>query len=155
MDRTPWVLGEVENSSLAAPYAEPSLTEKQMEKAERSLRFMVEKWLLMAPSVSVRVTRGSRVGSAQRRYVCVEALQSAYTFAIYLFRQCDGTWDVFPPDAERRSRPQPRRGLLCLTNQTDYCASTSETWTRGHVLGTTQPSQGTSSDRPTTLTPRS
>ena len=72
-----------------------------MEKAERSLRFMVEKWLLMAPSVSVRVTRGSRSRSNLRRYVCVEALQSADAFAIYLFRQGDGTWDVFPPDTER------------------------------------------------------
>ena len=72
-----------------------------MQKAERSLRFMVEKWLVMAPSVSVRVTRGSGARSNQRRCVCVEALQSADTFAIYLFRQGDGTWDVFPPEAER------------------------------------------------------
>jgi len=53
---------------------------------------------------------------------------------------------------ERRSRLQPRRGSLCLTNQTNYRVSTSEIWTRGHVLGTTQPSQGTLSDRPTTPT---
>ena len=72
-----------------------------MEKAERTLRFMVEKWLVLAPSVSVRVRRGSRARSNQRRYVCVEALQSADTFAIYLFRQGDGTWDVFPPVVER------------------------------------------------------
>jgi hypothetical protein len=62
---------------------------------------MVEKWLVMAPSVSCRVIRGSRARSNQRRYVCVEALQSADTFAIYLFRQGDGTWDVFPPVVER------------------------------------------------------
>jgi hypothetical protein len=74
-----------------------------METAERSLRFMVEKWLLMVPSVPVRVTRGSGARSNQGRYVRVEALQSADTFAIYLFRQGDGTWDVFPPDAERPS----------------------------------------------------
>ena len=72
-----------------------------MEKAKGSLRFMVEKWLVMAPSVSVGVTRESRARSYQSRYICVEALQSADTFAIYLFRQGDGTWDVFPPDAER------------------------------------------------------
>jgi hypothetical protein len=24
-------------------------------------------------------------------------------FAIYLFRQGDGTWEVFPPDAERQA----------------------------------------------------
>jgi hypothetical protein len=91
----------VEKGTSADSQAEASLKEKQMEKAERSLRFMVEKWLVMAPSVSVRVTRGSRARSNQRRYVCVEALQSAGTFAIYLFRQVDGTWDVFPADAER------------------------------------------------------
>ena len=87
----------------AEPQVEPSLKETQMEKAERSLRSMVEKWLLMAPSVSVRVIRGNRIGSNGRRYVCVEALQSADMFAIYLFRQGDGTWEVFPPDAERQA----------------------------------------------------
>jgi hypothetical protein len=55
---------------------------------------------------------------------------------------------------ERGSRLRPRRGSLCLTNQTNYRVSTSEIWTRGHVLGTTQPSQGTLSDRRTTPTPR-
>jgi hypothetical protein len=92
---------ELEKGTSAAPTAEPNLKETEMDKRERSLRFMVEKWLVMAPSVSVRVTRGSRARSNERRYVCVEALQSAATFAIYLFRQADGTWDVFPPDAER------------------------------------------------------
>jgi hypothetical protein len=72
-----------------------------MDKAERSLRSMVEKWLLMAPFTSVRVIRGSRSPSNQRRCVRVEAMQSADEFAIYLFRQGDGTWDVFPPDAKR------------------------------------------------------
>ena len=72
-----------------------------MEKAERSLRYTVEKWLVMAHAMSARVTRGSRARSKQRRYVCVEASLSAGAFAIYLFRQGDGTWDVFPPDAER------------------------------------------------------
>jgi hypothetical protein len=75
-----------------------------MEKADRSLRSMVEKWHLMAPSVSVRVVRGNGAGLNKRRYVRVEALQSADLFAIYLFRQNDGTWDVFPPEAERRAR---------------------------------------------------
>lgn len=72
-----------------------------METADRSLRSMVEKWLVMAPAMPVRVTRGTRARPNQRRYVCVQALQSADKFAIYLFRQGDGTWDVFPPDAER------------------------------------------------------
>jgi hypothetical protein len=72
-----------------------------MEKFERSLRFMVEKWLLMAPAMSVRVTRGSRARLNRRRYVCIEASQSTGTFAIYFFRQGDGSWCVFPPNPER------------------------------------------------------
>jgi len=72
-----------------------------MEKAARSLRFMVEKWLVIAPAMSVRVTRGSRSRSDQKHYVCVEASLSTGAFAIYLFRQGAGTWDVFPPSAER------------------------------------------------------
>jgi hypothetical protein len=72
-----------------------------MKTVERSLRFMVEKWLVMAPAMSVRITRGSRARANQRRNVCVEASLSTGAFAIYLFRQGDGSWDVFPPDAER------------------------------------------------------
>lgn len=72
-----------------------------MEKTERPLRFTVEKWLAMAHAMSARVTRGSRAGSNQTRYVCIEASISTGAFAIYLFRQGDGTWCVFPPDAER------------------------------------------------------
>lgn len=55
---------------------------------------------------------------------------------------------------ERRLRLQLRRGSLCSTNQVNYRVSTSKIWTRGHVLGTTQPSQWTLSDRPTTPTLR-
>lgn len=72
-----------------------------MEKAERSLRFMVEKWLVMAPAISVRITRRSRARLNQKRYVCVEASLSTGAFGIYLVRRGDDTWDVFPPDAER------------------------------------------------------
>lgn len=72
-----------------------------MEKAGRSLRFMVEKWLVIAPAMSVRITRGSRTRSNKRRYVCVEASLSTGAFEIYLFRQVDGTWSVCPPEAER------------------------------------------------------
>ncbi|SIO72478.1 hypothetical protein SAMN05444172_8902 [Burkholderia sp. GAS332] len=72
-----------------------------MEKTERPLRFTVEKWLAMAHAMSARVTRGSRAGSNQTRYVCVEASISTGAFAIYFFRQGDGTWGVFPPEIER------------------------------------------------------
>jgi hypothetical protein len=72
-----------------------------VEKTERSLRFMVEKWLVLASAIAVRVTRGTCVRPHQMRYVCVEASVSTGTFAIYFFRRGDGTWCVFPPDAER------------------------------------------------------
>jgi len=80
-----------------------------MKKTERSLRFMVEKWLVMAPAMSVRVKRGSRAGSNERRYVCVEASRSTGPFAIYFFRQGDGNWCVFPHGSERLAMSVARR----------------------------------------------
>lgn len=77
------------------------LMEKLMEKTERTLRFTVEKWLAMAHARSARVRRGGHVVSNQTRCVCVEASISTGTFEIYLFRQADGTWCVFPPHVER------------------------------------------------------
>lgn len=71
-----------------------------MEKTERPLRFTVEKWLAMVHATSGRVTRGNCAGSNQSRYVRVEASISTGAFAIYLFRQDDGTWCVFPPNVE-------------------------------------------------------
>jgi hypothetical protein len=91
----------VEKGTPSGVSAETRLKEKSMEKAERSLRFMVEKWLGMAPAMSVRVTRGSRARSKPECYVCVEGSLPTGAFAIYLFRQGDGTWDVFPTDSER------------------------------------------------------
>ncbi|SAL72356.1 hypothetical protein AWB69_08792 [Caballeronia udeis] len=72
-----------------------------MEKTETSLRFMVEKWLALSSAMAVRVTRGSRARPHQMRSVCLEVSVSTGTFAIYFFRGGDGTWRVFPPDAER------------------------------------------------------
>jgi hypothetical protein len=72
-----------------------------MERTERPLRFTVEKWLAMAHAMSARITRGSRARSNQARSVCIEASISTGAFAIYLFRQADGTWCVLPPDSER------------------------------------------------------
>jgi hypothetical protein len=89
------------NEREPAASAETRLKEKLMEKTERPLRFTVEKWLAMAHAMSARVTRVSRTGSTHTRYVCVEASISTGAFAIYLFRQGDGTWCVFPPHAER------------------------------------------------------
>ncbi|REG49620.1 hypothetical protein B0G80_6008 [Paraburkholderia sp. BL6669N2] len=81
-----------------------------MAKTEGPLRFTVEKWLAMAHAMSARITRGSRAGSNHAPSVCIEASISTGAFAIYLFRQGDGTWCVLPPDAER---PAMRTNQIC------------------------------------------
>jgi hypothetical protein len=77
------------------------LQEKAMEKTEGPLRLTVEKWLAISHAMSARITRGGRAGSNHARSVCVEASISTGAFLIYLFRQDDGNWCVFPPDDER------------------------------------------------------
>lgn len=68
-----------------------------MEKAERPLRFTVEKWLTMVHPMSARIRRGRPTGSNHQRPVCIDASMSTGAFSIYLFRQGDGTWCVQPP----------------------------------------------------------
>jgi len=72
-----------------------------MNIAEKSLRFLVEKWLAPTPATLVRVTQFSRTRSNHIRYVRVEALRPAGSVAIFFFRHDDGTWCVFPPKIER------------------------------------------------------
>jgi len=74
-----------------------------MGTTERPLRYQVEKWLVMASAMSVRVSRASRVGLNDRRCVCVEALRSTGPFAIYFFRESDGNWCVSPPGSDRQA----------------------------------------------------
>jgi hypothetical protein len=68
---------------------------------EQSLRFQVEKWLALAPAISVRVTEFSRTRLGGRRYVCVETSSPEGARALYFFRHDDGSWYVFPPTAGR------------------------------------------------------
>ncbi|CAD6561141.1 hypothetical protein LMG28727_07354 [Paraburkholderia kirstenboschensis] len=72
-----------------------------MEKAEKSLRTLVEKWFAPTPAMPVRITRFSRTSSSARGYICVEASRPAGSFAIFFFRHHDGTWCVFPPEPKR------------------------------------------------------
>jgi hypothetical protein len=67
-----------------------------MTPREKSLRWLVEKWLAPTPSVPVQVTRYSHPNSSGR---CVLARQSgpARSLAIFFFRHEDGLWCVFPP----------------------------------------------------------
>ena len=69
--------------------------------AEKSLRFLVEKWLTQNLAAPVRVTRFGRMIHSRRRYVCVEAQRPKGSIALYFFRHDDGAWRVFPPEAVR------------------------------------------------------
>lgn len=70
--------------------------------SERSLRFLVEKWLAPGPSVSVHVTEFSRTRTGGRRYVRVETAFAAGARGLFFFRHDDGCWCVFPPTADTR-----------------------------------------------------
>jgi hypothetical protein len=69
---------------------------------ERSLRFLVEKWLAPSPSIPVRVTEFSRTRTDGRRYVRVETALAAGERSLFFFRHDDGCWCVFPPTADSR-----------------------------------------------------
>ena len=66
--------------------------------AEKSLRFLAEKWLTPTITTPIRVTRFGRTRANRMRYVCVEALRPGGSVALYFFRHVDGTWSVFPPE---------------------------------------------------------
>ena len=75
--------------------------EKMMNPGQLSLRLLVEKWLAPTPAIPAHVTRFSRMGTNQRRYVRVEALHPTGPLALFFFRHDDGSWCVFPPGTER------------------------------------------------------
>jgi hypothetical protein len=66
-----------------------------------SLRRMVDKWLAPTPSTPVSSVRLCRMAANRSRYVRVEAVRPAGTFALFLFQHDDGSWQVFPPAASR------------------------------------------------------
>jgi hypothetical protein len=84
------------------------LKEKVMRSDEKSLRWLIEKWLAPTPAMPVRVTRFGHARLSQRRYVCVEASRCARPLAIFFFRHDDGSWCVFPPS----DRPAMRADRL-------------------------------------------
>jgi hypothetical protein len=75
--------------------------ERAMDKEKKSLRLLIEKWLAPTPAMPVRVTRMGGIHRHRMRYVCVEASRPAGPLEIFFFRHDDGTWHVFPPEAER------------------------------------------------------
>ena len=72
-----------------------------MNRSDRSLRVLVEKWLGDEDTRLVRVARFSRGARRSWRYVRVEATRGSATFAIVFFRHDDGSWCVYPPAIRR------------------------------------------------------
>lgn len=73
-----------------------------MTISEKSLRFVVDKWLAPVPAMRIRVVQFGRMGHDKRPYVHVEACAPTGPHAIFFFRHDDGCWCVFPP-----TRTQP------------------------------------------------
>lgn len=74
-----------------------------MNTAEKSLRYLVEKWLAPAPHAHIRVIQFGHMREDRRRYVHVEASAPSGPRAIFFFRHDDGCWCVFPPRIARPS----------------------------------------------------
>ncbi|MBC8752418.1 hypothetical protein F6X42_40245 [Paraburkholderia sp. WC7.3b] len=70
-----------------------------MAVSARSLRDLVQHWLLADPHGCFRVSHVGRWGKA--RYVRVVADNAANSIAMFFFRHRDGRWCIFPPDPER------------------------------------------------------
>lgn len=69
--------------------------------SEGTLRSLVEKWLGPVSATPVRITRSGRAQSNQGVYVHIELLLERGTVGLFFFRHRDGSWRMFPPEAER------------------------------------------------------
>jgi hypothetical protein len=83
--------------------------ERVMNTAEKSLRYLVDKWLAPAPQAQIRVLRFGYMREDRRRYVLIEASATNGSHAIFFFRHDDGCWCVFPPQTGRPSMNDDRR----------------------------------------------
>lgn len=72
-----------------------------MNVTEKSLHWIVDKWLAPTPSMPARVTQVHHDRSLQQRFVRVEAVRASGLLSIIFFRHDDGTWNVFPPASPR------------------------------------------------------
>ncbi|MGF6722009.1 hypothetical protein P3T43_001356 [Paraburkholderia sp. GAS41] len=68
-----------------------------MYTADKSLHWIVDKWLAPSLATPARVTRMRRAGSRRVRGVCVETSRPEGVLSIVFFRHDDGSWNVFPP----------------------------------------------------------
>ena len=80
-----------------------------MYAAEKSIHWIVDKWLAPTPSMPARVTRICRTGLRRGCMVCVETSRPGGVLSIAFFRHDDGSWNVFPPVAERPAMNGYRR----------------------------------------------
>ncbi|HTJ93067.1 MAG TPA: hypothetical protein VL424_08155 [Pararobbsia sp.] len=71
-----------------------------MNATEKSLHWIVDKWLAPTPSMPARVTQ-VRHNRSDPRFVRVEAQRPTGLLSIVFFRHDDGTWNVFPPASQR------------------------------------------------------
>jgi hypothetical protein len=69
---------------------------------EQSLRWQVEKWLGLGPSISVQVTVLRRTRWRGTRCVLVQALLPAGSRTLFFFQHDDRSWRVYPPAINKR-----------------------------------------------------
>ena len=93
--------------------------EKLMNRRERSLRVLVEKWLGTEGAKCARVTRFNHSAQKKWRYVCVETQRPSGTFAIVFFRHDDGSWCVFPPSIRHPVMAIARTPALPVSDRYD------------------------------------
>ncbi|RKP53333.1 hypothetical protein [Pararobbsia silviterrae] len=72
-----------------------------MNATEKSLHWIVDKWLAPTASMPARVAQVQRDPAQRHRFVRVEALRPTGLLSIVFFRHDDGTWNVYPPASER------------------------------------------------------
>ena len=72
-----------------------------MNATEKSLHWIVDKWLAPTPSMPARITQIQHDRSQPHRFVRVEALRPSGLLSIIFFRHDDGSWNVFPPASKR------------------------------------------------------
>jgi len=77
------------------------MKETEMNIADKSLRYLVEKWLAPTPAMQIHVVQFGRMSLDKRRYVRIEASTPTGSRAIFFFRHDDGIWCVFPPAISR------------------------------------------------------
>lgn len=72
-----------------------------MNVEERTLRWLIDKWLAPTPANPVRLIRCSRTNSSRTRCVLAQSSTPEKSLAIFFFRHDDGSWRVFPPAPRR------------------------------------------------------